>query len=148
MRSIVDLLRRDRAARRFFLAYGQSSLGTGAGYVALLLVAYQRFHSPWAIALVLLADFMPPMFLSPLFGALVDRRSRRLCAITADVARATAFVGLALIPSFPVTVALAVVAGSATALSKPALLARLPDAAARGRPPAAAACAGGRARAA
>ena len=133
MRSIVDLLRRDRAARRFFLAYGQSSLGTGAGYVALLLVAYQRFHSPWAIALVLLADFMPPMFLSPLFGALVDRRSRRLCAITADVARAAAFVGLALIPSFPVTVALALVAGSATALSKPALLAGLPEVVERGR---------------
>ncbi len=46
MRSIVGLLRGDRQARRFFLAYGQSSLGTGAGYVALLLVAYQRFHSP------------------------------------------------------------------------------------------------------
>ena len=116
MRSIVDLLRRDRAARRFFLAYGQSSLGTGAGYVALLLVAYQRFHSPWAIALVLLADFMPPT-----------------CAITADVARAAAFVGLALIPSFPVTVALALLAGSATALSKPALLAGLPEVVERGR---------------
>src|SRR5437763_15072313 len=109
MRSIVDLLRRDRAARRFFLAYGQSSLGTGAGYVALLLVAYQRFHSPWAIALILLADFMPPMFLSPLFGALVDRRSRRLCAITADEARAAAFFGLALITYFKVEVEFTIV---------------------------------------
>src|SRR5262245_39877 len=127
MRSIADLLRRDRQARRFFLAYGQSSLGTGAGYVALLLVAYQRFHSPWAIALVLLADFVPPMFLAPLFGTMVDRWSRRWCAIVADAVRAGAFVGLALIPSFPVTVALALVAGSATALSKPALLAGLPE---------------------
>jgi MFS family permease len=133
MRGIVDLLRRDRQASRFFLAYGQSSLGTGAGYVALLLVAYERFHSPWAIALILLADFVPPIFLAPLFGALVDRRSRRLCAITADVARAGAFVGLALIPSFPATVALALLAGSATALSKPALLAGLPEVVDRGR---------------
>jgi MFS family permease len=133
MRSIADLVRRDRQARRFFLAYGQSSLGTGAGYVALLLVAYQRFHSPWAIALILLADFVPPMFLAPLFGALVDRRSRRLCAIVADSARAGAFVGLALIPSFPITVALALVAGSATALSKPALLAGLPEVVERSR---------------
>jgi MFS family permease len=133
MRSIVELLRRDRQARRFFLAYGQSSLGTGAGYIALLLVAYQRFHSPWAIAMVLLADFVPPMFLAPVFGALVDRWSRRWCAIVADAVRAAAFIGLALIPSFPATVALALVAGSATALSKPALLAGLPEVVDRGR---------------
>lgn len=133
MRGIVELLRRDHQARRFFLAYCQSALGTGAGYVALLLVAYQRFHSPWAIALVLLADFVPPMFLAPVFGALVDRTSRRRCAIAADVVRAGAFVGLALIPSFAVTVVLALAAGSATALSKPALLAGLPEVVERSR---------------
>jgi MFS family permease len=133
MRGIVQLLRRDHQARRFFLAYCQSALGTGAGYVALLLVAYQRFHSPWAIALILLADFVPPMFLAPVFGALVDRTSRRRCAIAADVVRAGAFVGLALIPSFAVTVVLALAAGSATALSKPALLAGLPEVVERSR---------------
>jgi MFS family permease len=133
MRSIVGLLRGDRQVRRFFLAYGQSSLGTGAGYVALLLVAYQRFHSPWALALILLADFVPPMFLAPLFGTMVDRWSRRWCAIVADAVRAGAFVGLAFIPSFPATVALALVAGSATALSKPALLAGLPEVVERAR---------------
>jgi MFS family permease len=133
MRSIADLLRRDPQARRFFLAYGQSSLGTGAGYVALLLVAYQRFHSPWAIALVLLADFVPPMFLAPVFGAVVDRWSRRWCAITADAIRAAVFIGLAFISSFPLTVVLALLAGSATALSKPALLAGLPEVVERGR---------------
>jgi MFS family permease len=133
VRSIADLLRADRRARRFFLAYGQSSLGTGAGYVALLLVAYQRFHSPWALALILLADFVPPMFLAPLFGAMVDRWSRRWCAIVADAVRAAAFVGLALVPNFPATVALALIAGSATALSKPALLAGLPEVVDRAR---------------
>jgi MFS family permease len=133
MRTIAQLLRRDRQARRFFLAYGQSSLGTGAGYVALLLIAYQRFHSPWAIALILLADFVPPMFLAPLFGALVDRWSRRWCAIVADAIRAAAFVGLAFIPNFGATLALALIAGSAGALSKPALLAGLPEVVDRGR---------------
>jgi hypothetical protein len=44
--------------RRFFLAHLQSELGTGAAYVALLLVAYHRLHSGWAISLVLLADFV------------------------------------------------------------------------------------------
>src|SRR3954453_8523057 len=120
---VVRLLRAEPQARRFFLAYGQSALGTGVAYVALLLVAYQRFHSPWAIALVLLADFVPPMFLAPLFGTMVDRWSRRWWAIVADAVRALAFIALALIPSFPATVSLALVAGAATAMSKPALLA-------------------------
>jgi MFS family permease len=47
--------------------------------------------------------------------------------------RAAAFVGIALIPNFPVTVALALMAGSATALSKPALLAGLPEVVERSR---------------
>src|ERR1700745_2634095 len=101
MRSIGKLLRRNGDARRFFLAYGQSSLGTGAAYVALLLVAYSRFHSPWALSLVLLADFVPPMLLSPLFGAVADRSSRQACAVVADALRAVAFLGLALTTSFP-----------------------------------------------
>ena len=92
---VVRLLRAEPQARRFFLAYGQSALGTGVAYVALLLIAYQRFHSPWAIALVLLADYVPPMLLSPLFGAAADRWSRRNCAVIADTARAVAYIGIA-----------------------------------------------------
>jgi MFS family permease len=127
MRSIGQLLRRDGDARRFFLAYGQSSLGTGAAYVALLLVAYSRFHSPWALSLVLLADFVPPMFLAPIFGAVADRWSRQACAILADALRAGAFLGIALTHSFVLTVLLAFAAGVGTALYKPAMMAGLPE---------------------
>src|SRR3954463_13167703 len=49
------LLRKEPQAPRFFGAYAQSALGTGAGYVAIVLVAYERFHSPLAISLILLA---------------------------------------------------------------------------------------------
>src|ERR1051325_3680720 len=42
----LTLLRRERGARRFLLAHTQSSLGTGAAYVALLVLAFDRFHSP------------------------------------------------------------------------------------------------------
>jgi MFS family permease len=105
----------------------QSSLGTGAGYVALLIVAYERFHSPWAISLVLLADFLPPMFLGPLFGAAADRWSRRWCAIVADVVRAGAFIGIGLADGFVLTLAFALMAGGGTALFRPSALAALPS---------------------
>lgn len=111
--------------RRFLLASMQSSIGNAVGYVALLLLAYEHFRSPWAISLVLLADFLPSIALGPLFGALADRFSRRLLAVGADVLRAGAFVGLAFAESFPLVLALALGAGMGTALYQPASKAAL-----------------------
>lgn len=126
MTRIVELLRADRRARVFFALLAQSSLGTGAAYVALLLVAYERFESPWSISLVLAADLLPPMVLGPLLGAAADRWSRRTCVVVADGLRAIAFVAIAFVDSFPATVALALLAGMGTALFTPASLAALP----------------------
>ena len=126
LRPIRDLLRYEPQSRAFFAAHAQSSLGTGAGIVALLVIAYERLESPWAISLVLLADFLPSMFLGPIFGAAADRWSRRWCAALADVARALAFVSLAFFDDFGVTVALALLAGVGTGLFRPAVLAGLP----------------------
>lgn len=122
---MLSLLRQPKLLR-FFLAHGQSQLGNGASYVALVLIAYQRLHSGWAVALVLLSDFLPGVVLGPYFGVLADRRSRRTLAIVAEVIRAGAFLGLALIGSFAATVALALVAGLGTALFRPAVNAALP----------------------
>jgi hypothetical protein len=69
----VELLRREPRVRGFFAAHAQSSLGNGAAYVALLVLAYDRLHSPWAITLVLLADMGAPMILGPFCGAAADR---------------------------------------------------------------------------
>jgi MFS family permease len=102
-------------------------LGTGAAYVALLLVALDRFDSPWAIGLVLLADVVPAMLLGPLFGAVADRWSRRACMVLADVLRAVAFLGLVLVDGFVGTVFLALLAGVGTGLFTPAALASLPS---------------------
>ena len=113
--------------RRFFIAHGQSQLGTGAGYVALVLIAYQRLHAGWAIALVLLADFLPGILLSAYFGVLADRHSRRTLAITAELIRAAAFIALAITASFGATVGFALLAGVGTALFRPALSAALPS---------------------
>lgn len=137
MRPTIELLRTERRAGVFFLALAQSSLGTGAGYVALLVIAYDRFESPWAISLVLAADLLPAMVLGPVFGAAADRFSRRSCTIAADVLRAGAFLGIALVDGFAATVALAVVAGIGTGLFTPAALAGLPSLVERKRLPAA-----------
>ena len=126
MRELIDLFSAERRARWFFAALAQSALGNGAGYVALLLIAYDRWHSPWAITLVLLADLLPAMLLGPVFGAAADRWSRRRCMIIADVLRCGAFVGIGLADSIELTLALALVAGCGTGLYAPAALAALP----------------------
>jgi MFS family permease len=137
VKEVLALLRAEPRARWFFGALTQSALGTGAAYPALLLVAYHRFHSPWAISLVLVADLAPAMFLGPVFGALADRWSRRWCAVAADVIRAGAFVGVVLAQDFALTMAFAVLAGTGTALFTPATLAGLPSLVSKQRVPAA-----------
>jgi MFS family permease len=127
MQAIFQMLRAERHARLFFLAHAQSSFGTGVGYVALVLVAYERHPGPWGITLVLLADFLPAIAFGPLFGAAADRWSRRTCAVVADLARAVAFVGIALVGSIEATVALALLAGFGAGLFQPAILAGLPS---------------------
>ena len=47
------------AARRFFAAHAQSSLGTGLALLALPLIAIDRFGSPMAISAVLLPELLP-----------------------------------------------------------------------------------------
>jgi len=120
------LLKENRSLRRFFASFFQSQVGTGAAYVALLLVAYHRLHSSWAISLVLLGEFLPGIVLSPVFGSLADRVSRRRMTISADLLRAACFVALALVHSFAATVALVVLAGVGTAVFRPAINAALP----------------------
>src|SRR3954465_15862194 len=73
-----------RDARRFFAAHAQSCVGTGLAYVALPLLAYDRFETPWAVSAVLLPELLPAIVLGPLLGALVDRIGWRACAALAD----------------------------------------------------------------
>ena len=81
----------DAPSRRFFLAHAQSCLGSGLAYVALPLLAYDRFGSAWAVVAVLLPDLLPAILLGPLLGALVDRWGWRACAMLADGVRCVAF---------------------------------------------------------
>jgi hypothetical protein len=123
----LDLLRHERVARVYYAVLAQSALGNGAAYIALLVVAYERFNSAWAISLILLADLVPAALFGPVFGAAADRWSRRNCLIVSDVLRGAAFLGIALVDSFAATVALALLAGAGTGLFNPASLAAVPS---------------------
>ncbi len=124
---MLALLKDAPVLRRFFAAFVQSQVGNMAACTALLLVAYHRWHSGWGISLVLLGEFVPGIVLAPLFGSLADRRSRRQIVICSDLLRACCFAGLAVVPSFTATVALALLAGVGSAMFRPAINACLPD---------------------
>ena len=127
----------DAASRRFFAAHAQSCLGSGLAYVALPLLAYDRFGSAWAVVAVLLPDLLPAVVLGPLIGALVDRWGWRACALLGDGVRCAAFLLLLFGDTFGLTIAGAALAGVGTALFGPAALAGLPRLAPGDRRPAA-----------
>jgi MFS family permease len=127
MRSVLALWREERHARWFFAAHLQGGLGAAAGYIALMLLAYERIGSAWAATAVLLADLLPAMFLGALLGGVVDRTSRLSCAVAADVLRAAAFAGLVFAHGIVPMLALALAAGLGNALFRPATSALLPS---------------------
>jgi MFS family permease len=114
-----------RGARRFFLAHAQSSIGSGIAIVGLPLLAYERYHTPWALTVVLLCELLPAVALGPVLGALADRLPRRTCLVAADMLRLSAFGALAFVPSLGLMIACALVAGTGTALFNPSALASL-----------------------
>ncbi len=124
---VAGVWRSERHARWFFAAHLQGALGTGAGYVALLLLAYEQLGSAWGATAVLIADLLPAMFLGPLLGSLIDRTSRLGCAIAADLIGGIAFAGLIFAHGAAQLVALAVLAGVGSALLRPATCALLPS---------------------
>ena len=126
MRGALSFWRTHREVRPFFVAQAQGAIGDGAGYVALLLLAYDRLGSAWAATALTLADFGPAMLLGPLLGALVDRHGRLRSAIVSDLIRAVAFAGLLFVHNAAGMVALALLAGVGTALFRPATGALLP----------------------
>ena len=77
MDAVVSLWKAERRARWFFGAHLQSGLGAGAGYVALLVLAYDRIGSAWGATAILLADLLPAMLLGPLLARPASCWARR-----------------------------------------------------------------------
>lgn len=94
--------------------------------MALLFLTYHHLHTPWAISAVLIADFLPGIAFSALFGALADRYSRRQLIVLANLLEAGAFGGLALSHTAAPILTLALLAGVGSALQAPAMRSALP----------------------
>ncbi|MGA3360929.1 MAG: MFS transporter [Solirubrobacteraceae bacterium] len=124
---MAEILRTNRSLRRLLGAWAQSCLGTSAGYVALLLLTYRHLHTSWAVAAVLLVDFLPVIAFGSLFGLLADRYSKRLLIVVANLLQAVAYGGLALSHTAVPILGLALLAGVGNAMLRPALRSALPQ---------------------
>src|SRR3954453_1159055 len=128
MGAFVALWKEEPGARRFFLALGQGSLGTAAAYIGIMVVAYDRLGSAWWASLVLLADILPAMLLSPVVGAWLDRRDRLRSAVLADSLRALALTGMIVLPGALPLLACALLAGFGATVFRPAVFGLIPAA--------------------
>jgi hypothetical protein len=122
---VLEPLRSNAPLRRLILAWLQSCVGTGAGYVALLLLTYRHLHTSWGVSAVLLAEFVPAIVLGSWFGLLADRHSKRALIVGANIMQAAAYLALATATSGALIIALALLAGVGNALQRPAMRASI-----------------------
>lgn len=121
------LLARAPAFRLVFLATLGSGVGTWLAVVALTVDVWDRTHSgPW-ISGLLMAEFLPSIVVGLTLGSLVDRLSRQGLMIAADLVRFAVFCALPFVGGAAGIVALATLAGFATAFFRPAVRAGLPN---------------------
>ncbi|HLM35852.1 MAG TPA: MFS transporter, partial [Gaiellaceae bacterium] len=113
--------------RLLFLATLCSGVGNWLALIALQVDVYDRTHSGWWVAALLVGTILPAVFLGILFGPLVDRLSRKRLMIASDLGRLGVFAVLPFTSSATAIVALAVVAGIGNAFFRPAVLAGLPN---------------------
>ena len=126
MRALPALLKRHPALRWYALGNFQSAIGTGAATVGLVVIAYGRAHTAWAVAAVLSSNMLPTMLLSMPLGAVADRYGYRRLAVAGDLLRAGAFVGIGLAHPLWLTIVFVLVYGTGTASYSPAGNAAVP----------------------
>ena len=94
---------RSKPFRRLLVAQSVSSLGDWVATFAFMAAVFEVTEgNQTAVAGMLVARLVPPMFAAPLGGVIADRLPRRLVMVTSDVSRAALialapFVGLALL---------------------------------------------------
>ena len=123
-RSILVMRHRDFALVQ--VGNGVSQLGTWGQYVALGWGIRELSSWPFAVALSLVAQFLPFLLLAPFGGALADRRSRRAVVVTGNLFAVPPSIALGLLvatgqQTIPLMLGLAALGGIATALTQPAM---------------------------
>lgn len=122
-----QLLGRNSSFRLLFLATLGSLLGTWLATIALTVEIYDRTHSGAWVSALLIAVFLPSVFVGLVVGPLLDRLERRRLMVAADAMRALVFVALPFVHAPVWIVALAGVSGFGSAVFRPAVNAALPN---------------------
>jgi MFS family permease len=127
LRRQAALLRTAAGFRLLFVATLGSSVGTWMATIALTYDIQRRTHSPWWVSALWIATLVPTIVLGLAAGPLVDRLSRKRLLIAADLARLVVFAALPFVGSAIAIVILAGVAGIASSVFRPAVLAGVPN---------------------
>jgi MFS family permease len=120
-------LREARSFRLLFLATLASSIGTWLAFVALVVDVYDRTGDANWVSALLIVEFLPIVVIGFVAGRLIDRTSRRWILVISDAARAGVFFVLPFTTNALQIVMLALVAGLATSIFRPAVYAGLPN---------------------
>ena len=126
-RARFGLVREAGGFRLLFFATLASSIGTWLAFVALVIDVYDRTENASWVSALLLAEFLPIVVIGFFAGRLIDRASRRWILVLSDAARAGIFIVLPFATTAFQIVALALLAGIATSLFRPAVYAGLPN---------------------
>src|SRR2546429_8476341 len=89
----LELLRGNRSFRMLWLGQVVSQMGDWFDTIAVYTIALTLTGSGRAVALIMVARFLPSVVMGPLSGVVADRFSRRAIMITADILRAVVVLG-------------------------------------------------------
>jgi DHA3 family macrolide efflux protein-like MFS transporter len=123
----LGLLRRAPGFRLLVFATLASSIGTWLALVALVIDVSDRTDDARWVSALLVVEFLPIVVVGLFAAPLVDRLPRRAILISCDLVRAVVFCVLPFASSALGIVLLALVAGVATSLFRPAVYAGLPN---------------------
>src|SRR5207302_2951989 len=89
----LELLRGNRSFRMLWLGQVVSQMGDWFDTIAVYTIALTLTGSGRAVALIMVARFLPSVVMGPLSGVVADRFSRRTIMIASDIVRAIVVLG-------------------------------------------------------
>ena len=95
-RQALDLFRRNRDFRRFYVAQLISFAGDWFLLVALYGLVLEETGSAFLASLILVAELAPQFLVAPIGGALADRMNRKVIMVTCDLAHVVLCLGFLL----------------------------------------------------